>query len=220
MKIFIVLAFIFAGLQVLALWKSWRKLEFIAKPAVMICLFIWLASTTSLKGALLWFGLGIIFSLAGDVFLLFIDRFFMFGLIAFLLGHIAYLAGFNTPPPQDLDAWSFAVAIVIGISAMRLLRRIVAGVRNTQPKLVLPVFGYGVVITLMLLSALLTLFRPEWMTTPALLVSVGAFLFFISDIVLAWNKFIAPIKHGRMINIAIYHLGQIALIAGAAMQLG
>ena len=220
MNMLIILAFIFAGLESLALYKGWRKLEFVVKPAVMVCLFIWLYFTAGLKGTLLWFGVGIIFSLAGDAFLLFIDRFFIFGLIAFLLAHIAYLVGFNVPPPQGLDMWTFGVTIVIGVSAMRLLRHIVAGVRNTQPRLVAPVVVYSTVITLMLLSALLTLFRPEWMTTPALLVSVGASLFFVSDIVLAWNRFIAPIKHGRIINIGIYHLAQIAIIVGAAMQFG
>jgi alkenylglycerophosphocholine/alkenylglycerophosphoethanolamine hydrolase len=220
MNFLIVLGFIFAVLESLVLYKSWRKLEFVTKPAVMLCLFIWLYFTAGLGGSLLWFGLGIIFSLVGDVFLLFIDRFFMFGLIAFLVAHIAYLVGFNTPPPQGLSAWSFGVAIVIGISAMRLLRRIVTGVRETQPRLVGPVVLYSAVITLMLLSALLTLFRSEWMTTPALLVSLGAILFFLSDIVLAWNRFIAPIKHGRMLNIGMYHLAQIAIVVGAAMQFG
>lgn len=220
MNILIAFALIFAALESLALFKSWRGLEFVAKPAVMVCLFTWLYFTAGLDGALLWFGLGIIISLAGDVFLLFIDRFFMFGLVAFLIAHIAYLIGFNTPPPQGLSVWSFVVAIVIGISAMRLLRRIVAGVKEKQPGLVGPVVVYSTVITLMLLSALLTLSRPEWMITSALLVSIGAFLFFLSDIVLAWNRFIAPIRHGRMLNIGMYHLAQIAIVVGAAIQFG
>jgi hypothetical protein len=53
-----------------------------------------------------------------------------------------------------------------------------------------------------------------------LLVSLGAFLFYISDIILAWNKFVAPIQHGRIYNIAAYHLGQILLIAGVVVQFG
>ena len=47
--------------ELLALWKGWRKLEFVAKPAVMVCLFIWLVATAGLQGALLWFGVGILF---------------------------------------------------------------------------------------------------------------------------------------------------------------
>lgn len=220
MNFLIYLAFIFASLESLALWKGWPKLEYIVKPAVMICLFIWLVTTAGLQGALLWFGIGILLSLAGDIFLLFIDRFFMFGLIAFLLGHIAYLIGFNIPIPQNPSVWSFVIAIVIGLSAVRVLRRIVAGVRAKQKRLVVPVIVYSTVITLMLLSALLTLSRLDWDATAALLVSLGAFLFYISDIILAWNRFVAPIKNSRMLNIGIYHLAQIAIVVGVGLQFG
>jgi uncharacterized membrane protein YhhN len=220
MNFLILLAFIFAGLESLALWKSWQKLEYLAKPAVMVCLFIWLYFTSGLGGALLWFGIGTLFSLAGDIFLIFIDRFFIFGLVAFLSAHIAYLVGFNIPFPENLNIWAIVVSIVVGLSAVPLLRRIVAGVGKTRPPLVVPVIVYSLVITLMLLSALLTLFRPEWDATPACLVTLGAFLFYASDIILAWNRFITPIKNGRMLNIGIYHLAQIAILVGAAMQFG
>jgi uncharacterized membrane protein YhhN len=216
----IILAFIFAALESLAVWKGWRKLEFVAKPAVMVCLFIWLYGTASLQGALLWFGIGILFSLAGDIALLFIDRFFTLGLVVFLLAHVAYLVGFNVPFPESLGVWAFGIAIVVGLSAVRMLRRIVAGVRSKQKRLVLPVIVYSTVITLMLLSALLTLFRPEWKSAPAYLVSLGAFLFYLSDIILAWNRFVAPIKNSRMLNIGIYHLAQIAIVIGVALQFG
>jgi uncharacterized membrane protein YhhN len=49
-------------------------------------------------------------------------------------------------------------------------------------------------------------------------VAVGAFLFYISDIVLAWNKFLSPIRNGRMLNIGLYHAGQFLLIAGVVLQ--
>ncbi len=216
----IILAFIFAGLESLALWKGLRKLEFIAKPAVMVCLFAWLSGTAGLQGALLWFGIGILFSLAGDIALLSIDRYFMLGLVAFLLAHIAYLIGFNSPPPDSPGVWAFVIAIVLGLSVMRLLRRLISGVRMTNARLVMPVIIYSTVITLMLLSALLTLSNPAWAATPALLVSLGAFLFYLSDIILAWNKFVSPIKNSRMLNIGIYHLAQIAIVVGVAMQFG
>jgi alkenylglycerophosphocholine/alkenylglycerophosphoethanolamine hydrolase len=221
MYILIILAFVFAGLESLALWKGWRKLEFIVKPAVVVCLFLWLTLGAGLSGALLWFGIGILFSLTGDIALLFIDRLFMPGLAAFLLAHAAYLVGFNTPFPQTLGGWAIGITIVVGLSAVRVLRRIVVGIRSQgQTRMVIPVVVYGAVITLMLLSALLTLFRPDWQSNPALLVSLGGFLFYLSDIILAWNKFVTPIKNGRMLNIGIYHLAQIAIIVGAALQFG
>jgi alkenylglycerophosphocholine/alkenylglycerophosphoethanolamine hydrolase len=221
MYFLIILAFIFAGLESLALWKGWRNLEFVAKPAVMVCLFIWLLMTAGLQGALLWFGIGILFSLAGDIFLMFIDRFFMLGLIAFLLGHVAYLIGFNTPLPQTTTAWSFGLAVVIGLGSVRVLRRIVGSIRaKGQNRMVAPVLVYGTVITLMLLAAMLTLFRLEWNTTAALLVSFGAAMFYFSDIILAWHRFVAPIQNGRMLNIGMYHLAQIAIVVGVRMQFG
>ncbi len=218
MFILIFFAFVFATLESLALWRGWHPLEFVAKPAVMVCLLIWLYLTNGLQGPLLWFWVGLLFSLAGDIALLFIDRTFLLGLVAFLLAHLAYLVGFNTPFPSTLGVWAIGVAVVVGLSAVRLMRRITAGVRITQPRMATPVLLYGTVITLMLLSALLTLFRPEWQTTPALLVSLGAFLFYLSDIVLAWNRFVTPIEHGRLLNIGLYHLAQIAIVVGVGMQ--
>lgn len=221
MNILIVFAFIFAALESLALWKGWRKLEYLAKPAVMVCLFIWLLVTTSLQGALLWFGIGLLFSLAGDIALMFIDRFFMLGLIAFLLAQIAYLIGFNTPLPQTTTVWSILLAVVLGLGSVRVLRRIVGSMRaKGEKRLIVPVIIYGTVITLMLLAAMLTLFRLDWDATAAPLVSFGATLFYFSDIVLAWNKFVSPIKNGRMLNIVLYHLGQIAIVVGVALQFG
>ena len=221
MNFFIILAFIFAALESLALWKSWQKLEFVAKPAVMVCLFIWLYSTAGLQGALLWFGIGILFSLAGDIALLFIDHFFMIGLVAFLLGHLAYLIGFNTPLPQTTTIWSIGLAIVIGLGSVRMLQRIVGSLRaKGQEQLIAPVIIYGTVITLMLLAAMLTLFRLDWDATASLLVSFGAALFYFSDITLAWHRFVTPIKNGRMLNIGMYHLAQIMIVVGVGMQFG
>ncbi len=212
------IALTFAALESLALWKQIRPLEFVAKPAVMVVLFLYLWTSTNLTGAPFWFGLGIIFSLAGDVFLLWLDRFFLAGLVAFLLGHIAYVIGFNLPAPE-VTAWGFILAVIIGLSGARLIRRILSAlVEKGQSRLRAPVTIYGVVISLMLLSAMLKLTDLAWSAGASLLVAVGASLFFASDIVLAWNKFVTPINHGRIINIGLYHLGQIALIAGVAMQ--
>jgi hypothetical protein len=61
---------------------------------------------------------------------------------------------------------------------------------------------------------------PNWGINAGALVSLGAFLFYLSDIILAWQKFVAPMQHGRIYQIGTYHLGQITLIAGIVTQLG
>jgi uncharacterized membrane protein YhhN len=164
--------------------------------------------------------------MAGDVFLMIVDsknpnRWFLPGLVAFLLAHVAYIIALNSPLPDVSPFWSIALAIVLALTAARVLRRIIAGVRQQgQGKLAMPVAVYGTVITLMLLSALLTLYRADWDLSAAGLVGVGAVLFFLSDVLLAWNKFVAPIKNGRLANMITYHLGQLAIVVGAVIQFG
>jgi uncharacterized membrane protein YhhN len=99
------------------------------------------------------------------------------------------------------------------------LRRIIDGVRQKGlPQLVRPVGLYGMIITLMLLSALLTLNNTAWKTSAAGLVAIGAILFYSSDVLLAWNRFVNPIKNGRLENMILYHLGQAVLVAGVLIQ--
>jgi uncharacterized membrane protein YhhN len=59
-----------------------------------------------------------------------------------------------------------------------------------------------------------TISDPVWETGTAFLVSGGAFLLLISDLMLAWNKFVSPTKFGSLPVIAAYQLGQILLTAG------
>lgn len=211
----------------LAVAKNWKKVEYAAKPASMLVLLgilAWVGRFAALP--LICFGLGIFFSLVGDVFLMvayvrFSERWFLPGLGAFLCAHLAYIAGLNMPLPDVSPIWSLGLAIVLALTAARLLRRIIEGVRKKGlTRLVRPVELYGMVITLMLLSALLALDNPAWGTAASGLVAGGAILFFFSDVLLGWNKFVNPIKNGRLMNMVLYHLGQAALVAGVILQFG
>ena len=221
MNIFLLFAILFAALESLALWKSWLRLEYIAKPAVMIALFIWLFTSVGLNGVSLWFGLGLILSLAGDVLLMIsLDRFFIYGLVAFLLAHAAYVVGFNIPLPE-FSVWGIVFAVMVSLGGSRIIRRILDALASKgQAAMRMPIIMYTMVISIMLLSAMMKLMDLTWDAGAALLVSGGAFTFYISDIILAWNKFVTPIQHGRIYNIAAYHLGQIMLIAGVIAQFG
>jgi uncharacterized membrane protein YhhN len=219
MVFWLILAILFAALEVIAVSRNVQKLEYLAKPAVMICVFLWLYSSTGLRGNAFWFGLGLSFSLVGDVLLL-SDRMFLFGLIAFLFAHISYITGFKEEI-LTLTAWSLILAVFIAINVGRLLRRIVGAMRvKGENKLVTPVILYGTVISAMLYTAMSTIYNPLWKTSAAFFVSAGAFLFCASDAVLAWNKFVSPVRKGRVWNISLYYLGQIGLIAGVIAQFG
>jgi uncharacterized membrane protein YhhN len=157
----------------------------------------------------------------GDVLLMLsADRFFLLGLVAFLLAHIFYTTGFREAA-MDIGIWSLLWLVIIAINVSRLIRRIVQAMHlKGQDKLVLPVMIYGTVISVMLYAAISTIYNQVWKTSAAFFVSLGAFLFVASDVILAWNKFVSPIKNGRVWNIALYHLGQIGLIAAVISQFG
>lgn len=217
--LFLIAALSFAALSALAVWKNLPRLEYIAKPSVMIALFLWLWKSAGLNGALFWFGLGILFSLAGDVLLMIApQRLFLAGLAAFVFAHTAYVIGFNTPL-SEITVRGIFLAVTIGSGGVGILRRIIAPLAaQGQVRLRIPIIVYGAIISIMLLSALIKLTDVNWSASAAWLVGAGAFLFYISDIILAWNKFVAPIRSGRTYNMIAYHLGQIVLTAGVIVQ--
>jgi uncharacterized membrane protein YhhN len=227
MILLLILYFLIAILDWLAVAKGWKKVEYVAKPSAMLVLLgplAFLARFGSIP--LICFSLGIFFSLVGDVFLMLSygrssDRWFLPGLVAFLMVHVSYIIGLNIPSPGASPLWSFGLGILLALSAARLLRQILAGVtQKGLGSLVRPVALYGLTITLMLLSALLTFFSSWWNVYAAVLVASGAILFYFSDALLAWNKFVRPLKNGPVINMVFYHLGQLALVAGVILQFG
>ncbi len=216
--ILIWVSLIIAVLDWAAVAMQRKSVEYIAKPAVMVVLLIWLYQVSGFSGALIWFALGLAFSLAGDIFLMLPREQFIAGLVAFLLAHIFYIVGF-LQTPVALNLPGLIIAVVIALVIIRLYRRIASGLEESgKPALKIPVLIYSLVISVMLLLALLTLTGESWQTSPALLVSLGALLFYISDALLAWNKFVTPLRQGRFISIIPYHLGQILLTVGAALH--
>lgn len=218
----IVFALLAAIVNEIAEQKGKRIVVYIAKPAVMVFLLAWLYFFAGLDGPLIYFALGILFSLGGDVFLMLpnMDRWFVFGLASFLIGHIFYTVGLNYSIPP-LNVFGIFLAISIALFVAQIYRRLAAGLHaKGKDRLRFPVLIYSIVISLMWLSALQTIFDVNWKTNASLLVSIGATLFVASDIVLAWFRFVNPIKYGRMINLTCYHLGQILLIVGAGLQFG
>ncbi len=214
----LILVFAFVLLDWLAVIKGWPQVEVFAKPAVMAVLFLWLAVITRLQGPWLWFGLGLAFSLAGDVLLLPEDRFFLAGLIAFALAHMAYVIGFSSIY-APLNFWDLVLALVMLLAALRILNRLAAGLAAKNMRgLILPVRVYGLLISLMVFFALRTLSHTNWSAEASLLVSGGALLFYLSDLLLAWNKFVRALRNGRAWVMVTYHLGQIALITGVTLQ--
>jgi len=212
-------AIAFAMLDWYAAWKENRILLYIAKPATLLFIILWTLQVSGWQGAMIWFGLGLVLSLAGDVALLFPPRYFMMGLGFFLLAHLAFIVGFNVQLPPS--SWmTFVVAVIVGISGARILRVIRAGIaRLPAPKKMMRAsLAYGIALALMLLSALLTFFNPLWSSTAASVSAIGAGFFFISDTTLSYDRFVKKIPHGRFWVHVTYHLGILGIVSGAMLH--
>lgn len=214
------LAFVIAIIDWIASVRDLKTLEYIAKPLVIVLLLLFLVVSGGLKFPLAWFTLGILFSLAGDVILMIPREKFILGLIAFLIAHLCYLAGLNTSQiPMNIT--TLLVVVIVFLGSFQIYRRLAASLlKSGKSSLRIPVLIYAVVISLMVLSAILTLVRPEteWKTLPAFLIAIGAVLFYLSDVILAWNKFVEPLPNGRFWNLSSYHLGQILIVLGAVLN--
>ncbi len=221
MYILLILSLLTAILDWYVVYKGWTTLEYLLKPAVMILLLAWfIGATSGLNGAMaIWFALGLLFSLAGDIFLMLPKEQFIAGLVAFLTAHVFYIIGFNPDFPPFTPLGLFLVIFVAAIGKEIYAKIAVGLAKQDKAALQKPVLAYVVVIAVMLISALFTLFRADWAILPALTVSLGAALFMLSDAILALNRFVAPIPFGRTKNLASYHLGQIMLILGVWLHL-
>jgi uncharacterized membrane protein YhhN len=214
----LIIVLILAILDWIAAEKKWKPIEYVAKPGTMLALLWWIGQSVGWGGSMLWFTLGAVFCLAGDVFLMLPKDMFIFGLLAFLVGHVFYVVGLNNVAPF-INLWGGVLIILLAIYLGWLYPRLVKGL-NAKGKggLKIPVLIYSLVISLMVYSALMTWNRPGWSTIPAILVSGGAVLFYSSDSMLAWDRFIRPLSHARLRVMVTYHLGQIGIILGAVLH--
>lgn len=212
---------IMALIEWIAAGKQLRKIRWFTKPVSLLLLIAWFTAEQGWQQPGTWFGLGLIFSLIGDIFLLLRARYFLAGLFAFLSAHICYIVGFSQG--HITLSWGLSIPIVvlvlIGVLAYP---RIIRGVRRRIEfrRLTIPVIFYMLTISLMLLTALLTWFRPQWPINAALFASLGAILFTISDSLLAAGRFLHPIRYGNFMVMFSYHLGQLGITISALIATG
>jgi uncharacterized membrane protein YhhN len=138
--------------------------------------------------------IGLLFSLGGDVALMPPDSNskFRIGLLLFLSAHIIYIAAFWFLGSFVLtDIISAVILTVVALAFYRLIRRNLGAMK-------IPVIIYMIIICLMVNRAL---------STRIPLIIVGAILFFVSDMLLALNRFFKKWKYER-ISLAFYYGGQ------------
>jgi uncharacterized membrane protein YhhN len=183
----------FAALDWWAVSQQRTTVEYVAKPATLAALLIFAATGAQCSVALIS---ALVLSLLGDVFLMLPAELFAVGLGAFLLAHVAYISDFEAAIGWRMFWW-----IVVLAASTPIVRRIYRAV--TPDELRPAVVTYIVVIALMVASAV---------ASGSLVATLGAPLFFASDGLIAWDRFVEKLSWGRVAIIVTYHLGQLGLV--------
>ncbi len=202
-----------AGLAVVAWWAAetrQRPVELVAKPAVIVALMGVALTLQPASEAQRWLFLGgLAASLVGDVALLHSERrsWFAAGLAAFLVAHICYIAGLLVGPGVGGGAALVGLAVgavAVGLGSRFVGRAILLGVRSGPlPRLAFPVTIYVAVISMLVVVAGAT-GRP--------VAFVGALLFYTSDSLLGWDRFVGRLAHRDLLVLGTYHAAQALLV--------
>jgi uncharacterized membrane protein YhhN len=144
---------------------------------------------------------GLFLSWWGDLFLISTNaRIFLMGVGAFFLAHVAYAGAFIALGVNPL--WTLCGAAALAVPAVLMLRWLhphLGDMRN-------PVYAYVAVISVMAaLAAGATLAGAPW-TVPA-----GAAMFYVSDIFVARDRFVAPSPWNQRLGLPLYYTAQLAL---------
>ncbi|MEQ1685237.1 MAG: lysoplasmalogenase [Burkholderiaceae bacterium] len=182
-------------------------LAFVFKPltTLLIIGFAWQrgANATKQRNRI---RLGLMLSLAGDVFLLWPKEGFLPGLIAFLLAHLAYSAAFCVPVRLAAKPWVFvAYALVAAAILLVLWPGVPGGLRA-------PVVAYVVCLATMAAQALVWWRSSVAVRTPdaplARAAALGGVFFMLSDSLLATTKFAVPLPLSSLWILLSYWLAQ------------
>jgi uncharacterized membrane protein YhhN len=189
--------------------RGWRAGIWIAKPLAatgFLVAALGAGATGSVYGR--WVLLALALCWLGDVLL--IPRrqaAFLGGLASFLLGHVAYVAAFFA---RGLDPAGVLLAAAPAALAFWLAARWLRG--SVPQKMRIPVRAYMTVISVMVVAAAGTVTRE-----PQIVVALGALLFYVSDLAVARDRFVAPGVVNKFWGLPLYFGGQLLLALSTAL---
>ena len=149
---------------------------------------------------------GLIFGLAGDVFLaLPRQKMFLCGLLSFLLGHLFYVTGF-------FYAAGLNRGTVIGLVMCAMVSGgVFLWLRPHLGSMKIPVIFYILVITAMVVGVSSILAAGELILSGRILVFTGALSFYVSDVFVARQRFLKTEFLNKLIGLPLYYSGQFML---------
>jgi len=227
-----VLTGVSAALTIAAKYRRSTWMEYSFKP-LTTCLIIAIALlaadpvSTQYKALIV---LGLVASLAGDVFLMLPDR-FLPGLVSFLVAHLLYIAAFVTADYGTAPLWFIIPFVFYGALMLRILWAHLGTMADygTAPLwFIIPFVFYGALMLRILWAHLGTMRGPvivymavillmgwmaanRWIETDqfsALLALVGAYFFIASDSVLAIERFRGTWRTAQFWVLSTYFVAQ------------
>lgn len=199
----------------LLVWFEIQKKKtgiYILKPISTILVIIACLLSLSDAGSYLPFTLsillGLLFSFGGDLALMFQERPtpFRIGLVLFLLAHVIYGGAFVYFAGR-VPQFPMIAALFFGLgTAVYLL--LLPGLGSMK----VSVGVYILIISFMAAAAVSTLYSPRIASVTAALITAGSLLFYVSDVILALNRFRLPMKYNRL-SLVPYYAGQFMIAA-------
>ncbi len=155
-----------------------------------------------------WVLTALVLSWWGDVFLIPQNRpsVFRAGILSFLLGHVAFAVAFAG---RGFDVLAAGAAVLLLIVPVYF---VVRWLRPHVPRdMVVPVYAYVAVISAMLICAAASIASAG---RPAIL--LGATMFYLSDLAVARDRFVAPGMTNRVWGLPLYYGAQLILASTVA----
>ena len=189
-------------------------IRYFSKPLIIIFLIGYFVSQLSnIESSLKkWVISALIFSCLGDILLLFEpgdSRFFLFGLSAFLMAHIIYIFFFHQV--RIIENIRGKTWLLLPVAVYYAF--IITWLSPYLGDMKIPVRIYAVVISFMFMLALHMLFisnkKAGWC------MAGGAFLFVLSDSLLAVNKFYGSFEFAGIAIMLTYGFAQFLIVKGA-----
>jgi uncharacterized membrane protein YhhN len=200
--VLLAVALVAAAIDWIAVRNEHRPVEYVFKPLTLVALTATaLALDPQDPAVRAWFVVALVLSLAGDVLLMLPGDLFVPGLGSFLLAHVAYVVGLVI---AGLDPLGVLVGLaLVSIAFVLVGTRLVRGIRRNEPAMAAPVVAYMGVISAMVVCAV---------GTGHGVAIAGASLFYISDALIGWGRFVRSCHWGRLAVMVSYHLGQVLLV--------
>ena len=190
-----------AATYFIAHFLGWDALALLMKPAPVLCLLAFLLPVRNRDAALIAGGL--LLSAVGDLLLEASPALILPGLVAFLLAHVMYIIAFVGRTSRLQLRRLMPVLVFTGLG-LHVLGPHLGAMRD-------PVFVYVAVISVMLWRAGAQIgadgtggLRP-WLAT------IGAWMFALSDMMVAWSRFVDPEAGLKVPLMLLYWAGQTAI---------